>query len=248
MTTQTARLPRRRYGMEHPIRRMLLPDGMKLPKAVKQVNDRARRLLDEFDQTGEPLGELERAVKTAAPQDRQAAEARLAEARVRREQANSDAVDALFDLRDAIAAHRDELEAACRDAISEQVARVADALAEIPTAVDMLRREQALLEAVGRAAAGGYLDSLDFRVPGLGWSDRRREKVERIERDRPSSPGDSRHNVPRELDHLLAAVAVAIAEEAGAELRPDPVRSKVKEGGDGMSLLEDLFRSRFGAA
>jgi hypothetical protein len=76
MTTTT--LPRRRYGSEYPTWAMPLPAGIELPKQVKSVNDRARGLIEQYTQAGQPVGELERAAKWAAPQERRAANALFA--------------------------------------------------------------------------------------------------------------------------------------------------------------------------
>ena len=124
------------------------------------------------------------------------------------------AVDASFDVRDAIVASRDDLAAARLAAVEAEQTKIAAALEQLRESVRTIRRERTLFDAIHQL--GVMLDQ-DFPVPAAEHAQRRRERVETIERERPRAPGDSRLTVPRDLDHLIAAVAVAAAEHAALE-------------------------------
>jgi hypothetical protein len=213
MTTTRTPLQRKIYGHEAPHPQMILPEGVPLPKPVSAANARARSLVDAYIAAGNELAEAEKRAKRA-PHDREAA-VRLDAARGARRETKEAAISAVFESRDVMVEHYGQLSADGQKRLAVLSERANELIGELRTTIDAALFERTLAEALERV--GATIDTMDFRMPqpDSPRAKRRRERMDRMECERPAAPGDSRLNVPRDLDHLIPALAVKVEQEFG---------------------------------
>lgn len=224
----TATLPRRRYSTTAPIDAMLLPDGVELPEPVSTAREQARETFDAWRAACHEVHEAKLAVK-AGPRADPKLEGRLAKAQRAQDVAYTRALEAFFDQRDAIVEDRPAIVAArWGDRGSGRQDRQGARRGRRGGGGAALRAGAAR----GDRARPHVARQHGLRTPGgdTPSARRRRERIEEVERQRPQARGDSRLNVPREVDNLRVALRVAVEEEIGKEPDPAPAQSLRRAG------------------